>query len=723
MLLLIFSIFGLGLIILRGTAAAGLSGSAELTWSDVDTETSSASVPAEKTKTSGYFQQYQLSLTQRLYPNVNLLAGGTLTKSTADSESGGVKTDSTNITYRPTVSLTFGNPFVHAGIGYDKYVEKTASTGAAQLTNIRESKNASLGFRPEGLPTLETQFIRSHTYDKDRLSEDVVDDQLSLSSHYKPVKEIDLRYQLTRIDHDDQLVEFNSSSLYQNGRAAYTDRFFNNRVSFDTSYSLSRQSMETTSSGTGQVDIQLFPFSGLSSINDTPAVGALDANAALIDGNLTASSGINIGRTPSLGGDTSLRNVGLDFVNTTEVNTLYLWVDRSLPASIANAFSWDLYTSSDNQNWSFQTTVSPASFGLFDNRFELVIPKVNTRYLKVVTRPLSVAVPVPPGVDVSNIFITELQAFLRKPAASATETTVSTTEVYDVNVRTTILNKPWLVHNFYYWHIRTEPQSLSTSLLTNALSLNQQISRILTGSARLSREDRSEQSGNTLTYTYSASLTAVPLPTLRHGLVLSGLRSSKGDKKSSSDSAFLNNSAEVYPGVNALLSGGLSSSTSETGIVTDSTMINTGFTIIPHRTMNVIFNYGQTASQRTGGGLTDSSTRGSQRSARVTYSPFGALYLAAEILTSAERGKETRTIQNYNASWAILRDGELQLNFAYAETLRSQDDGMERLISPSLRWNLSRQALIDVGYSVVRTKTATQLSETKSLATSFKMYF
>ena len=159
------------------------------------------------------------------------------------------------------------------------------------------------------------------------------------------------------------------------------------------------------------MSLQLFPLAGLSSINDMPTTGALDPNPALIDGNLTTSAGINIG-LPPLGGDTRPR---------TWVSTSSTWrgqrtfrVGRQgMPQKISSAFSWDIYTSPDNLNWSKIATVSSAPFGPSQNRFDINFPGVNTRFIKVVTNPLSPAVL--NSSTFPNIFVTELQAFTQTP--------------------------------------------------------------------------------------------------------------------------------------------------------------------------------------------------------------------------------------------------------------------------------------------------------------------
>jgi len=68
---------------------------------------------------------------------------------------------------------------------------------------------------------------------------------------------------------------------------------------------------------------------------ETQHTVTLNPNPGLIDGNLTASAGINIG-LPPVSGNTQPRHMGLDLLNVTEVNNLLIWVDRELPANIAN---------------------------------------------------------------------------------------------------------------------------------------------------------------------------------------------------------------------------------------------------------------------------------------------------------------------------------------------------------------------------------------------------
>jgi hypothetical protein len=248
---------------------------------------------------------------------------------------------------------------------------------------VIETYSANLGLRPEGLPPLAAFFSRTNLYDKDRVSQDISTDLLSLQTKYTPYRNLDLRAQASFTDRTDRLSDVNTKEKSYSGQASYS-RQFGKRVSAHATYNFSHSETETIAGGAGEVDFQVFPFAGLSAISDTPQLVTLDQNPALIDGDVAASSGINLGPVP-VGGDNRLRNIGLDFVIPSEVNRVFLWVDRDLPPSVSNSFRWDIYVSSDNVDWTFLQTVTPAPFSTFFNRFEINFSKVATRYLKVVS--------------------------------------------------------------------------------------------------------------------------------------------------------------------------------------------------------------------------------------------------------------------------------------------------------------------------------------------------
>jgi hypothetical protein len=710
-------------LIMRGPAMAdGISGSVELNYNALDTKTSDATGLSTESKQSSILERYNLTLGRTIYPYLKLRAGGLFEKTFTNITTDDADTRSSITKTSPSVDLTLSNPFVTAGAGYHKREEKQDTRGLPSSTTIRDTYNALFGLRPEGLPTLDTLFMRTDTYDKARLFQNNENDFFSLSSRYKPVKDLDLRYQFTSNEAKNLLNDVNAKVLTHTGRAMYSGQFFNNRISLSSSYNISRQETEAPT-------LQLFPFSGLSAIDDTPANGALNLNSALIDGDLKASSGINIGQDPSkqMPPDTSYRNMGLDFVVAAEVNNLFVWVDREIPASVKSTFIWEIYVSSDNQNWGtpVQTILDAPFAQVLDSwRFELNFTEVTTRYIKVVTRPLAATVFVPPGsADMSNIFVTELQANVQRVSSSVNEKTTRTSQIYDLSMRAKILDAPFLYYDFYYWYSKTDPIGLTRYILSNGLSLSQRLSRVFTGTARIAREDGEDTAGKRISYVYSASLMAIPLPTLSHSLVLSGRSESIAGKSSDTSSAFLNNSAELYRGVNVNLSGGVSSSTSVTKRTTDNTVFTFGASLVPYHTMTMTVSYSDNATKQSGGDTEATSTHGRRGDASVAFNPWTTVYLFSSFGVVSENDKKSSTVLNYAGTWSPFPGGSLQFNFSYNENLRSDDNGKDTVITPSIRWNIIPRTYLDLSYLILRSESLSQSSTSKSLNMNLKMFF
>ena len=277
------------------------------------------------------------------------------------------------------------------------------------------------------------------------------------------------------------------------------------------------------------MSIQVFPSEGRSLLSDTLITGALDLNASLVNGDLTMGSGINIGLVP-LGGDTRARHVGLGFSSVTEMNNLLVWINRELPAEIASRFVWEVYVSSDNFNWSLLKAGTIYPFGAFENRFEIDFPNVTTRYIKVVVRPLAPAPPIPPSfTNPENILITEIQAFSKKLAEGAKEETfVSTSQTSNTSLRYRVSDSPLLYYDFSYFYTKNDASDQETSSLSNGLTLNHRLTRILSATARIAREDGTEQDEKRIAYVYNGALTATPLRTLTNSLVFSGRERGSG---------------------------------------------------------------------------------------------------------------------------------------------------------------------------------------------------
>lgn len=714
-----------------GANADILSGAMELDYSTFDSTTKDAAGNIMQTKTSDFNQRYNLNMRLSPFPTLKVAGGAVLGKDVSDTTTAGLRTKSADDTAQPYFDATFQDPLriYVAGAGYSKLQEKVSSSNSPMTATVNETSHAMLGMNPVGLPAVGLQVTRSNTYDTARVSQDTAADTVLVSSRYAPRQGVDLSYQAGYTDSRDHLSELDVKSYLQNGRANYTDLFWDKRLSFTAGYNLSSRRTETSQQGGGFVEFQLFP-GGLSQVTDTPLTDTLGANGALVDGNLTASAGINIGSSLSIGGDTRAREMGLDFSTVTEVNNLLIWVDRQLTPAIANSFSWDLYASSDNLNWRLLQTVSPAVFGPFVNRFSINFANVQTRYLKVVTRPLSATVQGATDPNFQNIFVTELQAFISRPAGVVRGETVDTAQTYGLSTRTLLLKTADLYHDLSFNMVtlsRTGTVSSSRYDISNGLSLLHRFNPVFSGSGRVAWEDSHDDSGTRRDgLSYNAVLTATPLKTLRSTLVFGGQSTSGNGKSNDSTAATLNTVAELYKGITVNVSGGVSSSTSESGVLSRSSSIQSGVGLVPNPELTVSVNFGTSRSESSGGSLlVGSSSTNTRSEVDATYRPYEAVYLTTSIVWQGQTGKAAYTLQNYGLNWSPFSGGALQFHFTYNENIRSDTGTLEKIIGPGLTWAVFPRATLDLAYVTITSKSDSpaQTSDIKSLGAAFKMLF
>jgi hypothetical protein len=705
----------------------GISGSLEYNYSFFSSKTSDVFGNKTETKSNNHNPRFTLNIDTKIYPNLRLHAGGIGEATISDSKTEDTKTKTTVTRFRPYVDLTLQTPLYTAGIGFVLREERTKVDDSPSVTLVNEEYNGILEWRPDGFPSSRLYLKRTNRFDERKKFQDTKEDSLDLISRYT-YKGLDLNYQGTYTNTLNNITDLDTRQQVHAGRVTYTDAFFDKRVSLNSNYNVTYQQTKTVSKGRGTVQFPIFPSAGFFSIDPTPGDSTdvpMISNSALIDGDLATSSGIDIGLPNiAIGEPTDPRNIGLDLLNVTEINQLLVWVntDLSSNATIANSFSWQIWTSSDNTTWTLLTTISPAPFGPFQNRFELNFPNANTRYIKVVVSPLSPAVPGAAGFP--DILITELQAFVTRPAADVEGKTRNASHIYNLDARARIFDVPLLFYELNYFLNRVEPSSEQRYDLSNALSVNHRLSRKLVGSVRVGVENGEERDNRKrLAYVYNASLTTDPLRTLHHSLVLSGRTETIDDQPNDTYSAFLYNTAQLYTGIDVNLNGGVNFRKQETDEKIRDFIINLGANIVPHRAVVLVLNYSDRISKRWGVEREDGSAYTSILDISANFNPYRTLNLFASWQIIAEKGQNTDTTQNYALNWSPFPDGALQFNFAYNENLRSENNEKERIMGPSIRWNITRRSYLNVFYQITRSKSDLQEIDSKFLGTNLKIFF
>jgi hypothetical protein len=156
------------------------------------------------------------------------------------------------------------------------------------------------------------------------------------------------------------------------------------------------------------------------------------------------------------------------------------------------------------------------------------------------------------------------------------------------------------------------------------------------------------------------------------------------------------------------------------GTPTTRTTVRVGTNLIPNNMLTVNSNYSFTETKQTEG--EDQSTSQSQWETRAFFVLFRALSFNIRI-SFVDREGSTTTLQNYSTNWSPFPDGALQFFFAYTETLRPESDEKTRTISPSLKWQISRHALIDTSYNITKNETRLVTTDSNSFNVNLKLVF
>jgi hypothetical protein len=695
------------------------SGYAELTAGRSDLQSEDSTGLETDTQSDSFLQRYGLEVNWRLYPNLTVLAGGLFERDAQSVSDDSGTLEATERKLHPYLNALLRTAIFSGQLGFYRN-EDDVRAGGVSINNVQEIYNSTLAWRPQSLPSATFRFIRTNTIGADGRTQDTTDDLLDLVSEYQPADSVQIYYRGALENLEDRLQEIDIQRTTHSGRVTYGDVYWDRRLQVAAEYDVNYRQNDVTAGGGGEVVSPLFPIAGLSIISDTPQNVTLAPNPALIDEDRAASAGINLG-LPPLGGDDRPRNIGLDFGGPTALNTLYVWVDRALPAPIADSFTWDVYTSADNLTWALRQTVTPATFGTFDTRFEIVFNEVSDRYVKVVSSPLARTVP---GSDqFPDILVTELAAARRVPASEARGRTSLTTELLTTSLRARIADRPSLYYEMSYFARQTGALP-TTYTLSNGLSLGHAFNPMCSVAGRVAREDSRETGGDRQSYLYSASLRAVPLPTLQHSIVLSGRSSQMDGRPSDSNSVYFYNAAELYRGVNANLGFGLANSTAEDGQKTETAQINALATLVPHRTTTLNLLYQSNDSTRRGGNLPlEQRLNTRARQAGVTYRPVSTLYFFFSYRRENDDRTGGRYLRNHSLSWSPFPDGSLQILLRYDETYRSDLDALSQIYSPRVRWNITDRWYAEVAYERAVFDSPLELSDRSTYTASTRIWF
>jgi hypothetical protein len=233
----------------------------------------------------------------------------------------------------------------------------------------------------------------------------------------------------------------------------------------------------------------------------------------------------------------------------------------------------------------------------------------------------------------------------------------------------------------------------------NGLSLARRLDPVFAVAARVDRSDSSLGAGHMAQNRWSASLSADPLPTFGALLSYSGQLAQLEGGTAISNSGTLSARADLYPGI--ALSGltSLGHSQNQDGSTSRSVFASASTSIVPHRILSLSGGISYTTGTQSGGGRPETSDRRGSLEASVSLAPFPALALAGSLSRQFGGTTRTATLAGFTGSLSPFPGGDLQLRYAYQETLDVEADQRSRAHGPTARWNIRPGWYLDAGYS------------------------
>lgn len=713
------------LVLLAGSALAqeGILGNVRTTIDSVassaSTTTTFASGLTTKTDTTNVSPALTVNIDSLLYPNLRLNAGGVFDINWVGTSSNiAGETDSTVSRNRPYFQLQSTSPILAPGFGYFRREDRSRVAGFTTVKLVNDEYAGYLRWHPDGGPVSDFQYLRTNTFDAARTLQDLTKDFATFVSNYSR-NNFTAYYRGSYLRNDDQLHVVDTRQTTHAGRVAYTGSHIHKRLLWNATYDVSHQDLSTITGGKGgEVQIPVNVSAGLSSISDTPITSQLTPNPLLIDSNLAASAGIDIGvATPPA--NIQARNFGIDLLNRVQVNRFLVWVDRQLQVEVANSYSWEIYSSPDNLVWTREASVPVAPFEPFENRFQLDFPAVTARYVKVVVRPLS-----PVVQDASryeHVFVTELQPFLVRPADSVRNDLAQTTNRLNTDVRFRILEAPLLFYEGFYLYNGSDIGARATSTLSNGLSATHTFSSVFAAYARAAFEQGTEPRGDRTAAVTNATLTVTPISTVRSSVLYTGQDERIAGVPASRRGVMVQNSAQVYRGVDLIVGFGWNSTNRESGQISHDRLLNASATIVPRRAVSLTFSFDGTTTDY-GGVLAGKPGYRNQRFyAAATVDPIPTLRLVLGEEIAAITGLRTRTTLDVGVNWTPFPEGALQLIFATNQAVRALEFGTYRNALGTIRWNFSRRSFIDATYQRSRSEFVDQTTALRTFTVTLRL--
>jgi len=682
----------------------------------------------QKTDYAYFKQLYDLQIQKEIFPYLTLRAGGRFdvrnTKTKVDEEP---TVEFDEETSQPFVELNLMNPLYRASGSYRKTRVEEKQGGfdptppkfqefTETTKKYTEEYVGTFGWRPQDFPALDLFFQRTDFHD-DPKTVDARIDVFNLKSVYN-YKEYSFDYAYTRNDTKRGLGGSGGLTQVHDGGIRYAKRLFDDRLALTAGTRLNYSTLEPDRPGSidrpaSSAGTEFYLLDDSTPNNNDPG------EFTVVDA-VNPLTNVNIGR----GGPLNPVSFGLDFNALTEVDTLYILplLDPGDPNiatndqidNLAGNFVWRVFTSDDQENWTEQT-VERSDYNALDKRFELSLASTtNAPYIKVVTTPLSLTAP-------AQIPLSAVAAYISVDVKPG-EKLEDTTENYNLGLQYTLTDNTIVGYEGYYRRIKNDPAGIKRTTFTNGVNVRHVFSPIFLGTARYQRSDgtNSLNRKDTANETYSASLRGEYLDTFNQTLIYSGNSIDDARGKSTSDSVYLRNNADLYLDWSLNLDFGYVWKDPALEEKFTSKVIRANTDLSPNPRLHFSSEYWISWNERDGG-LSYKDQFGSLQAFWVPLKTL-SVYVGASVRDNEADQQGTQVSQDYSLTWAPLSDGTLKFSLYYNQG-KERYGTDESTLMPEIKWQIMRNSVLTMSYSVTKYTTDRNRGQADTLNVRLRIFY
>jgi len=675
---------------------------------DLDYEVSKTEISDKKLGTkvdnerATFSQLYNLDIQKEIFPTLKLNFGGLFDQDSSRSKTNdpaSLNSESRDTTIRPFIDLQFTTPLLSAAVGYRKSEFKDGPADGTNDRQYSEEYSARLNWEPVNLPELDFYFTRSLSYNQPKTNDQQVDNY-QLRSKYD-FRNFVLAYSHTTNDALNKETDFNTLTNSDNASIRFAKTYRKGAISVNSSLRGRRQQVEFFGEGERRVNTGTFgnPFGTKS--DDLPTTSEADADFSLSATDLLIDLS-----------DTAAQfSFGLDFTTPTYVDTLLVTFE-DLAGHTHDEFSWKIYIR-DNTIEDWQEIVPVLkSTNVAENQFGLSFSKVRTRFIKVVTQQIV--------VNNENLFIRSL--IPQVTLAPETSQFVSTDVTADLFLNWKLTDKTTVGYDMLYREQRSQPLDEKKTLLSTGARMRHTFNDVFVGNMRVQRSESQQRGENQATnHSYSAALSARYLDTFNQNLTYSFSHQNDEENRTNiSNAIFLRSNLDLYRGWSMYLDKGYNWQNPAEGENLNTTFVRLSSNIVPNRWLNTTVSYGVSWVREKGRPVSQ------DQNSRIVVSlvPTSSLSLSADFSFTDKTGetKDSSADQQYFINWSPFRDGTLFFSLAYGQSENADDDKSWSL-SPTLRWQINRKALLTFDYAVGEREDETQLVSYENIGLALRIFF